>query len=68
MSLYANNEALLKNAGDEVHAGDAVSTVGSSGGQGRNALYFAMRQGGKPHDPRVWLRRRCRVGVISKVP
>ena len=58
MSLYANNEALLKNAGDEVHAGDAVSTVGSSGGQGRNALYFEMRQGGKPVDPRGWLRRR----------
>lgn len=58
MSLYANNEALLKNAGDEVHAGDAVSTVGSSGGQGRNALYFEMRQGGKPVDPRTWLRRR----------
>jgi septal ring factor EnvC (AmiA/AmiB activator) len=58
MSLYANNEALLKNAGDAVHAGDAVSTVGSSGGQGRNALYFEMRQGGKPVDPRAWLRRR----------
>jgi septal ring factor EnvC (AmiA/AmiB activator) len=58
MSLYANNEALLKNAGDAVHAGDAVSTVGSSGGQGRNALYFEMRQGGKTVDPRAWLRRR----------
>ena len=58
MSLYANNETLLKNAGDEVHAGDAVSTVGSSGGQGRNALYFEVRQGGKPVDPRAWLRRR----------
>lgn len=58
MSLYANNEALLKNTGDAVRAGDAVSTVGSSGGQGRNALYFEMRQGGKPVDPRAWLRRR----------
>jgi len=58
MSLYANNDALLKNAGDSVHAGDAVSTVGSSGGQGRNALYFEIRQGGKAVDPRAWLRRR----------
>ena len=58
MSLYANNEALLKNAGDEVHMGEAISTVGSSGGQGRNALYFEMRQSGKPVDPRAWLRRR----------
>ena len=58
MSLYANNDALLKNAGDSVHAGEAVSTVGSSGGQGRSALYFEIRQGGKAVDPRAWLRRR----------
>ncbi len=58
MSLYANNDALLKNAGDSVRAGEAVSTVGSSGGQGRNALYFEIRQGGKAVDPRAWLRRR----------
>ena len=56
MSLYANNDALLKNAGDSVHAGDAVSTVGSSGGQARNALYFEIRQNGKAVDPRTWLR------------
>jgi septal ring factor EnvC (AmiA/AmiB activator) len=58
MSLYANNDALLKNAGDSVRAGEAVSTVGSSGGQGRNALYFEIRQAGKAVDPRAWLRRR----------
>ena len=58
MSLYANNDALLKNAGDNVRAGEAVSTVGSSGGQGRNALYFEIRQAGKAVDPRAWLRRR----------
>jgi septal ring factor EnvC (AmiA/AmiB activator) len=58
MSLYANNDALLKNPGDNVHAGEAISTVGSSGGQGRNALYFEIRQGGKAVDPRAWLRRR----------
>jgi septal ring factor EnvC (AmiA/AmiB activator) len=57
MSLYANNDALLKNAGDSVRAGEAVSTVGSSGGQGRNALYFEIRQDGKAVDPRAWLRR-----------
>lgn len=58
MSLYANNDALLKNAGDSVRAGEAISTVGSSGGQGRNALYFEIRQDGKAVDPRAWLRRR----------
>jgi septal ring factor EnvC (AmiA/AmiB activator) len=58
MSLYANNDALLKNAGDAVRAGEAVGTVGSSGGQGRNALYFEIRQNGKAVDPRAWLRQR----------
>ncbi len=57
MSLYANNDALLKNAGDAVRAGEAVGTVGSSGGQGRTALYFEIRQDGKAVDPRGYLRR-----------
>jgi len=58
MSLYANNDALLKNAGDAVQAGDALATVGSSGGQARDALYFEIRQNGKAVDPRAWLRQR----------
>jgi len=57
MSLYAFNDALLKNAGDEVAAGEAVATVGSSGGQGRPALYFELRHDGQPADPATWLRK-----------
>lgn len=58
MSLYAHNDALLKDAGDWVRAGDPVASVGSSGGQGRAALYFELRQNSKPVDPRNWLQRR----------
>ncbi|MBS0193878.1 MAG: peptidoglycan DD-metalloendopeptidase family protein [Proteobacteria bacterium] len=58
MSLYANNDALLKNTGDVVRTGDALATVGSSGDQGRNALYFEIRLNGKAVDPRGWLRPR----------
>lgn len=58
MSLYAHNDALLKDAGDWVRAGEPVATVGSSGGQGRAALYFELRQGARPVDPRPWLQRR----------
>src|SRR4249919_3499030 len=57
MSLYAFNDALLKNTGDEVQAGDAIATVGSSGGQGRPALYFELRKDGQPADPATWLRK-----------
>ncbi|MCE7033417.1 peptidoglycan DD-metalloendopeptidase family protein [Lysobacter sp. GX 14042] len=57
MSLYAHNEALLREAGERVSAGDAVATVGSSGGHGQPALYFELRRGGQPVDPRGWLGR-----------
>jgi septal ring factor EnvC (AmiA/AmiB activator) len=57
MSLYAFNDALLKNTGDEVQAGDAIATVGSSGGQGRPALYFELRKDGQPADPATWLKK-----------
>lgn len=57
MSLYAFNDTLLKNAGDAVAAGEAISTVGSSGGQGRPALYFELRRDGQPQDPKAWLQR-----------
>lgn len=57
MSLYAFNDALLKDVGDWVRAGDPLATVGSSGGQGRPALYFELRRGGQPQDPKAWLRK-----------
>ena len=57
MSLYAFNDTLLKNVGDAVDAGEAISTVGTSGGQGRPALYFELRRNGQPQDPKAWLQR-----------
>lgn len=54
MSLYANNDTLLRDVGDTVAKGDPVAKVGSSGGQGRPALYFELRRAGKPVDPRSW--------------
>lgn len=57
MSLYAHNDALLKDVGDAVKRGDSVSTVGSSGGHGRPALYFELRRNGAPVNPGAWLRR-----------
>ncbi|MDX1298540.1 MAG: murein hydrolase activator EnvC [Pseudomonas sp.] len=56
LSLYGHNQSLLKNAGDVVKAGEAISTVGNSGGQETSALYFAIRQQGRPIDPAQWCR------------
>lgn len=56
LSLYGHNQSLLRDAGDIVKAGDAIATVGTSGGQETAALYFAIRQQGRPSDPAQWCR------------
>lgn len=58
MSLYAHNDALLRDVGDRVSRGDPVASVGNSGGQGQPALYFELRRGGQPIDPTSWLQKR----------
>jgi septal ring factor EnvC (AmiA/AmiB activator) len=58
MTLYAHNEALLRDAGDNVKRGDAVGSVGNSGTSGRPALYFELRRNGQPVDPASWLQKR----------
>jgi septal ring factor EnvC (AmiA/AmiB activator) len=56
MSLYGHNQALLKQAGETVQAGEAVALLGQSGGQNRPNLYFEIRHKGKPIDPVRWLK------------
>ena len=56
MSLYANNESLLREVGDWVEPGSNISTVGSSPLNG-NGLYFEIRKNGKALDPAAWLKR-----------
>ena len=58
MSLYGYNETTLKVAGDWVAPGDVVATIGDSGGQSRTGLYFEIRQGTTPQNPRRWVSRR----------
>jgi len=54
MSLYGNNESLLRRVGDGVRSGDPLATVGSSGGSAQPGLYFELRYRGKPVDPLAW--------------
>ena len=56
LSLYGHNQSLLTRPGDMVKTGQAISTVGNTGGQDQAALYFAIRQQGKPADPTQWCR------------
>ncbi|OFZ99313.1 MAG: hypothetical protein A3H35_03370 [Betaproteobacteria bacterium RIFCSPLOWO2_02_FULL_62_17] len=55
LTIYGYNESLLRSVGDEVRPGDAVATVGASGGGQETGLYFEMRHEGKAFDPEKWL-------------
>jgi septal ring factor EnvC (AmiA/AmiB activator) len=57
MTLYGYNETLLKDTGDWVAPGDVIATVGDSGGQAESSLYFELRRGKKPENPRRWVTR-----------
>ena len=54
MSLYGNNQAVLKHVGDEVDAGDTIASVGNSGGNESNGLYYELRKNSAPFDPLSW--------------
>jgi septal ring factor EnvC (AmiA/AmiB activator) len=62
MTLYGYNETTLKSAGDWVAPGDVIATVGDSGGQQQTGLYFEVRQGTKPMNPRTWVSRQPGTG------
>lgn len=57
MSIYGNNQALLKRPGDRVKLGDVIATVGNSGGNEHSGLYFEMRHQGRAIDPLTWINR-----------
>ena len=55
MSLYANNDGLVRQVGETVRSGDPVARVGASGGHEESGLYFELRRDGKPFDPMKWV-------------
>jgi murein hydrolase activator len=58
MTVYGNNESILKNTGDEVATGDVIASVGVSGEQEESGLYFEIRYRGQPQDPARWIANR----------
>ncbi len=57
MSLYGQNQALLKQVGDTVEAGETIALLGQSGGQSQPSLYFEIRHKGQPINPSKWLQK-----------
>ena len=56
LSIYGNNESLLKQTGDSVSLGEPLATVGQSGGNEQTGLYFELRHLGRPFDPLRWVK------------
>jgi len=54
LSVYGNNQTLLKQPGDPVSPGEPIATVGSTGGSAETGLYFELRHLGKAFDPLRW--------------
>lgn len=57
MSLYAHNEALMRDVGDWVAPGETLALTGRSGGVSEPSLYFELRRDGRPVDPAGWISR-----------
>ena len=55
LTLYGHSEVLYKAVGDSVAPGDVIAALSEAGGAVPQ-LYFEIREGRKPVDPKVWLR------------
>jgi septal ring factor EnvC (AmiA/AmiB activator) len=58
MTIYGNNQALLKRPGDAVKTGDVIASAGNSGGNEQSGLYFEIRHQGRAFDPLGWVTTR----------
>lgn len=57
MTIYGNNQSLLKRPGDRIKTGDVIATAGNTGGNEQSGLYFEMRYQGRALDPLTWMNR-----------
>jgi len=56
MSIYGNNQSLLRRAGDIVKGGDPIAAAGNTGGNEESGLYFELRHQGREFDPAAWVK------------
>jgi murein hydrolase activator len=55
LTLYGHAEVLYKSVGDSVAPGDAIAALSDAGGTAPQ-LYFEIRDGRRPVDPKAWLK------------
>jgi len=54
VAIYAHNDALYKQLGEWIDAGDMIAQAGSTGWIENTRLYFEIRDKGKPVNPAHW--------------
>jgi len=54
-TLLAHLAQVFKGVGEPVQGGETIALVGDSGSTDGSKLYFEIRQGGRPLDPKDWL-------------
>jgi septal ring factor EnvC (AmiA/AmiB activator) len=55
LSIYGNNQSLLKRVGDAVKGGDSIASAGNTGGGEDSGLYFELRHQGAAFNPATWV-------------
>jgi septal ring factor EnvC (AmiA/AmiB activator) len=58
LTVYGNNESLLRSVGERVEADEVIAAVGNTGGNTESGLYFEVRFEGRPIDPLKWAQAR----------
>jgi murein hydrolase activator len=56
-TLYGHNDSTLRGVGEWVAAGQPLAQAGASGGHAQPGVYFEVRKGKEPLNPRIWLSR-----------
>jgi septal ring factor EnvC (AmiA/AmiB activator) len=56
-TLYGHNASVAKLAGEEVDSDEVIAFAGNTGGYEQTGVYFEVRKGTEPLNPRDWLGR-----------
>ncbi len=54
-SLYGHNDSVDLAGGETVHMGQPIAKAGSTGGYEQSGVYFEIRKGTQPINPKLWL-------------
>lgn len=58
LTLYAHNQNIKKEVGQQVNAGEIIASAGASGGRSEPAVYFEIRKRKRQENPLHWLSKR----------